>query len=230
MRVGAGILTVACAPAVLPVYAAALEGMLIRPVATAEEFARLLEDKRKNAVLVGPGAGVNRTTRAMALASLAARRATVLDADAVTVFADAPDELFAALAGVPALLTPHEGEFARLFQLAGDKLARTRAAAARCGATVLLKGADTVIAAPDGRAIINRNAPPTLATAGSGDVLSGLVLGLLAQGLPPFEAAAAATWLHGEAARGFGPGLIASDLPEALPAVLGNLALKLQHL
>jgi NAD(P)H-hydrate epimerase len=224
MRVGAGILTVACAPSVAPIYAAALEGMLVRSVATETEFAKLLDDKRKNAVLIGPGAGINRTTRAIALASLATGRATVLDADAVTVFADDPAALFAALKDAPALLTPHEGEFARLFDMTGDKLARTRAAAARAGATVLLKGADTVIAAPDGRAVVNRNAPPTLATAGSGDVLSGLALGLLAQGMTPFDAACAAAWLHGEAATRFGPGLVASDLPDQLPAVLKVLS------
>jgi NAD(P)H-hydrate epimerase len=224
MRVGAGILTVACAPSVAPIYAAALEGMLVRPVATEPEFTKLLDDRRKNAVLVGPGAGVNRTTRAIALASLAAGRATVLDADAVTVFADNPATLFAALKDAPALLTPHEGEFARLFDVSGDKLTRARAAAARAGATVLLKGADTVIAAPDGRAVVNRNAPPTLATAGSGDVLSGLALGLLAQGMTPFDAACAAAWLHGEAAARFGPGLVASDLPDQLPYVLKALS------
>jgi len=224
MRAGAGILTVACAPSAQQIYAAALEGMLIRPIATAEEFAKLLEDKRKNAVLVGPGAGVNRTTREIALASLAAGRATVLDADAITVFADNPDALFAAVSGKLCLLTPHEGEFARLFATEGDKLSRARSAAARCNAAILLKGADTVIAAPDGRAVINHNAPPALATAGSGDVLSGMVVGLLAQGMTPFDAACAASWLHGEAAKGFGPGLVAGDLPEALPPVLRIIA------
>jgi len=229
MRAGAGILTVACAPSAQQIYAAALEGMLIRPVATAEEFAKLLEDKRKNAVLVGPGAGVNRTTREIALASLAAGRATVLDADAITVFADNPDALFAAVSGKPCLLTPHEGEFARLFATAGDKLSRARSAAARCNAAILLKGADTVIAAPDGHAVINHNAPPALATAGSGDVLSGFVLGLLAQGMTPFDAACAASWLHGEAAKNFGPGIVAGDLPEALPPVLRTIAVQYQR-
>jgi NAD(P)H-hydrate epimerase len=224
MRAGAGILTVASAPSAVPIYAAALENMLVRPVATPEEFAKLLEDKRKNAVLVGPGAGVNRMTREVALASLAAGRSTVLDADAITVFADDPGGLFAALSGRNCLLTPHEGEFARLFPAEGDKLSRARAAAAKSGAAILLKGADTVIAAPDGRAVINRNAPPELAPAGSGDVLSGMALGLLAQGMKAFDAGCAAAWLHGEAAQSVGPGLVASDLPDAVPGVLRRLA------
>jgi NAD(P)H-hydrate epimerase len=223
-RIGAGLVTVASPPSALSIYAAALAGVLVRPVSNAQEFAALLADERKNAVLIGPGAGVNRVTRDVALATLAAKRRTVLDADAVSVFAGDAESLFGATAAAPCVLTPHEGEFQRVFGDDGDKLSRTRDAARRCGAVVLLKGNDTVIAAPDGRAAINHNAPPTLATGGTGDVLAGFVLGLLAQGMAPFEAACAAAWLHGEAATSFGPGLIAEDLPETLPQVLRRLA------
>jgi NAD(P)H-hydrate epimerase len=187
-----------------------------------DDFRSFLADARRNAILIGPGAGANETTRQHVLAALETGRGVVLDADALTVFAHRPDDVFAAIAG-PCVLTPHEGEFARLFDANGDKLARARAAAARAKAVVLLKGADTVVAAPDGRAVINANAPPDLATGGTGDVLAGLVAGLLAQGLDPFRAAAAAVWLHGEAASAFGPGLLAEDLIDALPAALRRL-------
>lgn len=222
-RAGAGMVTIASPPAAVSVYANDLAGLLVSAVANEEEFAAQLADPRKNAVLVGPGCGVSRVTRNMALAGLNADKAMVLDADALTVFEDNPDELFAALAGRKTILTPHDGEFARLFDPAGDKLSRVRAAAALSGAVILLKGTDTVIAGPDGRAVVNDNAPPTLATAGSGDVLAGLILGLLAQGMEPFDAACAGVWLHGEAATVFGPGLIASDIPDSLPRVLARL-------
>jgi ADP-dependent NAD(P)H-hydrate dehydratase / NAD(P)H-hydrate epimerase len=222
LRIGAGLVTLAAPVAAWPVYAASLTGVIVRPVADSDGFAALLADARRNAILVGPGAGVSPATRKETLAALATGRGVVLDADALTAFAEKPEELFGAIAG-PTVLTPHEGEFHRLFALGGDKLARARAAAKRSGAVVLLKGADTVIAAPDGRALINANAPPELATAGSGDVLSGLVTGLLAQGLDPFRAAAAACWLHGDAAAAFGPGLIAEDIIDALPAALRRL-------
>ncbi len=222
-RVGTGMVTIASGPEALPIYAADSAGLLTTPVSTADEFAALLDDERKNAVLVGPGAGVSRTTRDMTLVALARGRATVLDADALTVFADDPETLYAATSGNRCLITPHEGEFRRIFTADGDKLARARAAAAMCGAVVLLKGADTVIAAPDGRAVINGNAPPDLATAGAGDVLAGLALGLMAQGVDPFVAGCAAAWLHGAAAAEFGPGLIAEDLCDMLPRVLRRL-------
>jgi ADP-dependent NAD(P)H-hydrate dehydratase / NAD(P)H-hydrate epimerase len=227
LRIGAGLVTLAAPEAVWAVYAASLTGVIVRPVADETDFADLLADERRNAVLIGPGAGVSASTRASVVAALAAKRATVLDADALTSFADEPAALFGVIGG-PTVLTPHEGEFRRLFAGAGDKLTRARAAARQSGAVVLLKGADTVIAAPDGRAAINANAPPDLATAGSGDVLSGLIAGLLAQGLDPFRAAAAACWLHGDAASDVGPGLIAEDLVDALPAALRRLKERLR--
>jgi NAD(P)H-hydrate epimerase len=217
-RVGAGLVTLAAPKAAWPVYAASLTGTIVVP----EEFTKLLKDERRNAMLIGPGAGIDETTQRKTLAALATGRAVVLDADALTVFAGKTRRLFGAIAG-PTVLTPHEGEFARLFKIEGDKLGRARAAAKQSGATILLKGSDTVVASPDGRAAINDNAPPELATAGSGDVLSGMVAGMLAQGLDPFRAANAAVWLHGEAAREFGSGLVAEDIVECLPRALKRL-------
>lgn len=221
-RAGAGLVTVAAPEAAFPIYAAALTGVIVQSVAGIGDFEALLADKRRNAALIGPGAGLGPETRDKALKILAAGKRAVLDADALTVFADRPADLFAAIRAA-CVLTPHEGEFARLFDSAGSKLERARRAAKASGAVIVLKGADTVIAAPDGRAAINDNAPPTLATAGSGDVLAGIVLGLLAQGMPAFEAAAAAVWLHGDAARRFGAGLVAEDLIDTLPAALAGL-------
>jgi len=221
-RAGAGLTTIAVTEIALPIYAAALTSIMVRPIAAPADFDRLLEDRRISAFLIGPGAGVGEETRSRALAMLGSGRATLLDADAITSFQDDPKALDRAIVDA-CVVTPHEGEFKRVFDASGDKLQRTRAAARRSGAIIVLKGADTVIAAPDGRAIINANAPPTLATAGSGDVLSGIVLGLLAQGMEPFLAAAAAVWLHGAAAVAFGPGLIAEDLPDLLPSVFRRL-------
>ena len=229
-RVGAGLVTAAAPEIAFATYAAALTGVIVQPVAGLEALRALLADRRRNAALIGPGAGVLPETRERTLAILAAGKRAVLDADALSVFADDPAILFAAIgaADTPTpVLTPHEGEFARLFGKRFDgsasKLARASDAAQASGAVVLLKGSDTVIAAPDGRAAINPGAPAELATAGAGDVLAGMVLGLLAQGMPAFEAAAAAVWLHGDAARRVGPGLVAEDLVEALPAALAAL-------
>jgi hydroxyethylthiazole kinase-like uncharacterized protein yjeF len=232
LRAGAGLTTIASPRDALLVNAGANLAVMVRPVDGGPELAAFLADRRLNAVALGPGLGVGPETRDLALAALDDDRAVVLDADALTSFADQPETLFAAMGARQAntVLTPHAGEFARLFEALSSmpsKLDQARAAAQRAGAVVLLKGADTVIAAPDGRAAINENAPPWLATAGAGDVLCGFVAGLLAQGMAAFEAASAAAWLHGEAADAAGPGLIAEDLPEALPQVYRRLFARL---
>jgi len=221
-RAGAGLTTIAVPEIAFPIYAAASTSIMVHPIAAPEDFDRFLDDRRVTGFLIGPGAGANEATRTRALAMLATGRATVIDADAITAFQDDPFALDRGIVGV-CVMTPHEGEFKRVFDTTGDKLKRTRAAARRSGAIVVLKGADTTIAAPDGRAIVNANAPPTLATGGAGDVLSGIVLGLLAQGMEPFLAAAAGVWLHGAAATAFGPGLLAEDLPDLLPGVFQRL-------
>jgi ADP-dependent NAD(P)H-hydrate dehydratase / NAD(P)H-hydrate epimerase len=221
-RAGAGLTTIAVAERALPAYAASLTSIMIRPLSVPQDFVALLRDQRITAFLIGPGAGVGPETRERVFTMLATRRPVVLDADALTSFQDDAQALFDKVGG-PCVMTPHEGEFSRLFGDAGDKLARARAAARRSGAVIVLKGADTVIAAPDGRAIINSNAPATLATAGSGDVLGGILTGLLAQGMDAWLAAAAGVWMHGAAAALFGPGLIAEDLPDLLPPVLRSI-------
>jgi hydroxyethylthiazole kinase-like uncharacterized protein yjeF len=232
LRAGAGLVTVASPRDALAVNATALTAVMVRPIDTPVEFAELWTDKRLNTCVIGPGAGVGDRTRNFVVTALSAKRNLVLDADALTSFADAPDHLFEGIKAShdpQVVLTPHEGEFPRLFSDISNKhpgrskLERVRAAAERSGAVVLLKGPDTVVASPDGRATIASNAPPWLATAGAGDVLSGMIAGMLAQGVAAFEAASIAVWMHGEAAREAGPGLIAEDLAEVLPAVFRHL-------
>jgi ADP-dependent NAD(P)H-hydrate dehydratase / NAD(P)H-hydrate epimerase len=227
LRAGAGLVTIASPREALAINAAANLAIMVRSVDGADELGAFLGDRRFNAVALGPGLGVGEATCSLVLTALAGDRAVVLDADAITSFTGAPQQLAQALrerTGAT-ILTPHEGEFSRFFWAldqrtkVGSKLDRARLAATLTGATVLLKGGDTVVATPDGRASIAANAPAYLATAGAGDVLTGIAAGLLAQGMPAFEAASAAVWLHGEAAAAVGPGLISEDLPEALPRV-----------
>ena len=227
LRIGAGLVTVASPRDAIPVNAAQLTAIMVREVDDARALSQLLADRRKNAIVLGPGMGVGDRTASLVLAALQSEAAVVLDADAITSFAQAPETLFAAIGARPApvVLTPHDGEFARLFgdDVQGSKLERARHAAERSRAVILLKGPDTVVASPDGRASINATTSPWLATAGTGDVLAGMVAGLLAAGMEGFGSASAAVWLPGRAAEEFGPGLIAEDLPEMLPAVLAEL-------
>ncbi len=232
LRAGAGLVTLASPGDALAVNAAASLSVMVRRVDGAKGLATFLGDPRLNAVLLGPGGGIGSATREQVLTALAGPRAVVLDADALSSFADDPAALAAAVKARPdrdVVATPHQGEFNRLFKVVDEvahvkqKLEETRSAARYLGAIVILKGADSVVAAPDGRAAIADNAPSWLATAGSGDVLAGVVTGLLAQGMPGFAAAAAAVWIHAEAGAEAGPGLIAEDLPEAMPAVYRRL-------
>ncbi len=231
LRAGAGLVSIASPREALSVNAAESLAVMVRPVDGAAELAAFLADTRRNAITLGPGGGVGQAMRELVQAALESAAAAVLDADALTSFAGDSAMLAGLIAkrdGRDVVLTPHEGEFDRLFKViheahVHDKLEKTRSAAKASNAIVLLKGADTVVAAPDGRAAIAANAPAYLATAGAGDVLSGMIAGLMAQGMPGFEAASAAVWLHGEAASEFGPGLISEDLPEALPAVYRRL-------
>lgn len=240
LRVGAGLVTLGAPGAAMMECACQLTAIMLRRCGNETDLASLLEDQRINALCLGPGLGLERA-RDLVPAVLAAARGCVLDADALSAFADAPDALFGRL-HARCVLTPHDGEFARLFpDLAARMTGRAtegpaysrvdaaRDAAARAGCTVLLKGPDTVIAAPDGAAKVHaavyERAAPWLATAGAGDVLAGMIAGLMARGFVPHEAAASAAWLHVAAARAFGPGVIAEDLPEMLPRVFRDLGL-----
>jgi NAD(P)H-hydrate epimerase len=221
-RIGAGLVTIAADPSVVAIYAAWRADLMVTAIDGADGFRDLLADKRLNAVLLGPGAGADNRLRDSIAAALDAEAGLVLDADCFSVLADRANGLLKRLNG-RVIMTPHEGEFARVFGSPLPRLPAALKAARETGATMVLKGADTIIACPDGRAVINTGAPPDLATAGSGDVLAGLIVGLLANRLPPPLAGAIGCWVHGHAATLFGPGLLAGDLPDMVPRVLAEL-------
>ncbi len=221
-RTGAGITAIASPQIALPIYASSMLSVMVKPFDSDKDFHALIGDERINAYLIGPGAGAMRETMAHSLAILDRNKPCVLDADAIKSFTGHLVALRNAIQA-PCVITPHEGEFKHLFELGEDRNSAVVHAAQQTSAVVLLKGSDTLIAHPDGRLIVNKNAPATLATAGSGDVLAGIITSLLAQGLPAFEAAATGAWIHAETARLFGIGLIAEDLIEMLPAVLTGL-------
>jgi ADP-dependent NAD(P)H-hydrate dehydratase / NAD(P)H-hydrate epimerase len=232
LRIGAGLVTIASPANALAAHAAESVAVMVREVDDAPALGEFLADKRRNAVVLGPGGGVGPRMRNQVATALRSGAAVVLDADALTSFAGEPEALAELIESKPeraVILTPHDGEFLCIFtEIYVDsnlhsKLEKTRAAVRETGAIVILKGGDSIVAEPGGRAAITANAPPTLATAGSGDVLAGMIAGLLAQHMPAFEAACAAVWLHGEAAREFGAGLISEDLPDMLPRVLRRL-------
>jgi hydroxyethylthiazole kinase-like uncharacterized protein yjeF len=224
LRIGAGLVTVLSPPDACAVNAAHLEAAMLKPFADRAELLRAADGC--DVAVIGPGVGIAPETRLNFLALAAALPALVVDADIFSVFRETPDDLFKVLKPRD-VMTPHAGEFERIFpgllKSSPEKIAAARAAAKRAGAVVLLKGADTVVAAPDGRAVVNTNAAPWLATAGAGDTLAGFIAGLIAQGMDSFAAACAGAWIHGEIGRDFGPGLIAEDLPEGAPAVLRRL-------
>lgn len=228
LRAGAGLVSVACDRESLPVYATSFQAVMTKLVESAEDFSALIADERVTAVSLGSGAGVSEKTKGFVLATLRMGKKALLDADALSVFAGVPQQLFSAIKS-PCVMTPHEGEFQRLFtgsvNFSEGREYRAQQAATLSGAVVVLKGSNTVIAAPDGRMAVNNNATHYLATAGSGDALAGICAGLLAQGMPEFEAACASVWVHAEAASKFGVGLIAEDIAELMPEVLKNILL-----
>jgi NAD(P)H-hydrate epimerase len=222
LRVGSGLVSIGCTDDALPIYASSLLSVMTKRVNNAADLGRILHDTHLRAVLVGPGLGVGDETQQCTLRILSHHTPCVVDADAITSFAAAPSVLFSAIKS-PVILTPHEAEFCRLFGAITNRSEAVCAAAHESGATVILKGHDTLIASPDGRLTINRAASPALATAGTGDVLAGLVTGLLCQGMPAHEAACAGVWLHAQAAKILGAGMIAEDLLSAIPEVLREL-------
>jgi len=227
LRVGAGLVTIAAPGSALMTHAAHLTEIMLVKADDGDTLSDIAGDRRKNVILIGPGLGLDmgldEDARDKVLATLASESALVLDADALTLFRDDPQDLFTKIKARsgPVILTPHGGEFARLFADGkGSKIDIAVDAAKTSGAIIVYKGADTVIAAPNGPALVNTNGSAHLASAGSGDVLAGMIAGLLAQDMPPLSAACAAVWLHGAAGTDIGPGLVAGDIPAALPKLL----------
>jgi ADP-dependent NAD(P)H-hydrate dehydratase / NAD(P)H-hydrate epimerase len=229
MRIGAGLVSVATSKAAFYINAAQLTSIMVSPYDGAGGLAEIFRaDPRRNALLIGPGAGATPETRENVAAALSSDAVAVVDAEGLTAFADDPAELFSLIQsrGAATILTPHKGEFDRLFpelDNAESKLEQTKRAAEISGAVVVFKGPDTVVSAPDGLSAITEDAPPWLATAGTGDVLAGMITGLFAQSMSPFYAAVAGVWMHAELARTFGPGLIAEDMAEMMPPLLQRL-------
>ncbi len=224
LRIGAGLVSITAPGSALMIHAAHLTEIMLEKADNGNDLAALVEDIRKNVILIGPGLGLTERGRDMVEAALSSKAALVLDADALTLYKNEPEFLFARIKNrnAPVILTPHAGEFTRLFAHTknNSKIDASKQAAKISGAIIVYKGADTIITAPDGTCVLNTNASPHLATAGSGDVLAGMIAGLLAQNMPPLKSACAGVWLHGAAGRHLGPGLIAGDIPNALPKLL----------
>lgn len=218
-RMGSGITTVMVPEHGFNIYASHLLSIMVRAFNNIDEFNQVIQDARIRCFLIGPGLGMHQDLQAQVISLLKRQKPIVLDADAISIFT-AKLPLLAKHIKSPCVMTPHEGEFQRLFELSADRIKSVQAAAKSINAVIVLKGSDTIIAAPNGSTIINKNAPAILATGGSGDVLAGMMTGLISQGMPVFDAAAAAVWIHAEAAKQFGLGLIADDLPNMIPAVL----------
>jgi NAD(P)H-hydrate epimerase len=230
LRAGAGLVTVISPKDAALVYAHHLTAVMLKSIDSAKAFAKYISDSRITSILIGPGTGVEKRTKDFVLEALKKDKNLVIDADAITVHSSKPSQLFHDMhySKGQIVLTPHEGEFARLFKRSKDKSVRAKiddvvAAAKESGAVILLKGADTVIANPEGKFVVSEDSPPTLATAGSGDVLAGIITGLMAQGMDGFNAACAGAWIHAQAAKQFGKGLIAEDLPGLIPSVLDKI-------
>ncbi len=222
-RIGAGIVVIASPEKSAPLYRLGLESVVVKSFRDTAYYNDIINDEKIGACLIGPGLGRDFSAQEKVLTTLRVGHKTILDADALSMFEGHEDLLFDTIDdGV--ILTPHEGEFAKIFPDLEklDKILKVKEAAKRSGAIIILKGSDSVIANPDGDVVINNNAPPTLATAGSGDVLAGIIVGLVSQNCDQFTACAIACWIHGEAANVFGQGLIAEDIIEKIPQILNS--------